>query len=76
MKRQITPCKDCELIRNRINGVYCTLLKIYVQHVKEKPCKTKIDCELIRNRINGVYCTLLKIYVQHVKEKPCKTKKK
>ena len=41
MKRQITPCKGCELARNQINGVYCTRLKRYVQHVMEKPCKTE-----------------------------------
>lgn len=41
MKTKEPPCKGCEKVRNQINGVYCTLLKRYVQHVKEKPCKTE-----------------------------------
>ncbi len=32
------PCKGCPLVRNTINGHYCTRLHILTEYTTSKPC--------------------------------------
>lgn len=34
-----TPCLGCPDSRNQLNGVYCKILKRYVEHCRIKPCQ-------------------------------------